>query len=88
MEATTRVPAVECPHCGETLDAATGLEDGATPDPGDMSICCACGTILMFGQDLLLLEPTRDQLKQVYAEQPGLEDMLTRMQRMARKLNQ
>lgn len=48
---TTRVLLSPCPYCGAPNDAATSLESG-TPNPGDVSICLFCTSILVFADDL------------------------------------
>lgn len=45
----TRLPVDQCPQCGSTLDAAgeiTGAADA--PQPGDYTLCLACGHPMMF----------------------------------------
>lgn len=39
-----------CPYCGYEFDAATSLSGNknATPAPGDITICIACASIMMF----------------------------------------
>ena len=77
---TTEMPGEPCPECGDKLDRATSPK-GETPEPGDVSICFNCGTILVFDDklvskrpddevELLLVMPlkTRSQLIQVQAE--------------------
>jgi hypothetical protein len=45
---TTRTQAIPCPSCGKALDAATSVFDDAVPRDGDVSICFACGHIMVF----------------------------------------
>ena len=38
-----------CPHCGHTLDAlsqAGGLVEPGVPEPGDLSVCIQCRSVL------------------------------------------
>jgi len=60
------IPASSCLNCGKLLDAATGvLEYGfdATPDPGDLTVCIACGHLMAFGDDLQLRDLTAEEMK-------------------------
>ena len=45
-----------CPSCGKILDAASPLEEGAKPSPGDITLCFYCSSILVFGEDFALRE--------------------------------
>lgn len=52
-----------CPTCGETLDAASGLTNAdATPKSGDFSLCAYCGTVLRFCDDLSIAEATKEDI--------------------------
>lgn len=42
-----------CPKCGKVLDAATSIEEGAIPSPGDITICMYCGELLRFDENLI-----------------------------------
>ena len=53
--AQTTHPENRCPKCGHRLDRATGLQDDlAQARPGDLSLCIACGEMLVFEEGLLL----------------------------------
>jgi hypothetical protein len=43
---TTPPPKSDCPLCGITLNAATGIKPDSRPKPGDLSVCMRCGTLL------------------------------------------
>lgn len=49
---STQLPADGCPNCGHSLDAATSLKGNHRPQPGDVSVCAYCGTILKFDDEL------------------------------------
>jgi hypothetical protein len=51
MHDAVRVPAAQCPHCGDLQDAASGLEV-PTPSPGDMSVCGKCGGVSTYQKDM------------------------------------
>jgi hypothetical protein len=45
-----------CPTCGHTLDAVSEMGSGdREPEPGDASMCIACGELLEFGEDMQLI---------------------------------
>jgi hypothetical protein len=51
---TTRHEPTACPRCGYRLDAASDLIGGATPKPGDFSVCLNCGELLRFNRKRIL----------------------------------
>lgn len=57
----TIVPRSACPECGHEMDRATGaFSERARPQPGDISVCINCGTVLIFavvGMQLRKAEP-------------------------------
>lgn len=58
-----RVRSFACLHCGKILDAASGVDDDdMPPKPGDVSICFYCGNIAVFGDNLLLRQPTDKEI--------------------------
>jgi hypothetical protein len=70
----TKIRKQECLICGLLLNAASSLND-CYPEPGDITICANCRTILAFGEamDLRLATPeeineVENQLKQVTME--------------------
>jgi hypothetical protein len=49
------VPMQRCPNCNEEMGAVTYLGPGdPMPEPGNLTICSQCGTLLEFGEDLAL----------------------------------
>lgn len=52
-----------CPNCNKLLDAATELSKEVKPNPGDISICIYCGTILVFAVDMALMVATMSDLE-------------------------
>lgn len=67
-----RVPASECPTCRNVMDAATGIgTPGAgpkRPEPGDITICLCCGTLLVYDLEMQLVFPPEDIRKQIEAD--------------------
>lgn len=47
---TTHVtPDMTCPMCGYVSDRASSVTaDNEPPEPGDVTVCCGCGAILLF----------------------------------------
>lgn len=45
-----------CPSCDKLLDGFTGIDNNATPEPDDITICCYCGSILKFTEKLTVVE--------------------------------
>lgn len=68
-EGTTRTPVTLCWHCDRMLDAASDLEGQAKPESGSVSLCLYCGAIAIFGDDLVLRRPSRDELDGLFDEQ-------------------
>lgn len=47
------VPMQRCPNCNEEMGAVTYLGPGdPMPEPGNLTICAECGTLLEFGEGL------------------------------------
>jgi hypothetical protein len=59
-----RVPQSKCtnPACGRPLNGA-GLLDQVQipPSPGDASMCLYCRHLMIFGDNMVLREPTREE---------------------------
>ncbi len=56
-------PSSPCPNCGKVLDKATSANlDGHKPRPGDVSVCWKCKAILVFNNDLILMNPAEEEL--------------------------
>jgi len=54
---THRLEPCKCPGCGVPLDATTDPSDqNATPEPGDVTLCFYCETLLEFDEQLELRE--------------------------------
>lgn len=67
-----------CPHCGKTLDGYASFE-GATPDPGDATLCAHCYEWLEFGEGLCLI-PIRSET----LDEPGVLIELQRATKFVR----
>lgn len=45
-----------CPSCGKECDSATGSNNDSVPNPGDITVCFYCASLLKFGSDMALEE--------------------------------
>jgi hypothetical protein len=61
----SRVPPSACLHCGKINDAALGVDHDASPSPGDVTVCFYCGHIMVFGDDLLMRNPTDAEIHDI-----------------------
>lgn len=56
----------KCPHCGTVNPMATevyGAREGQeAPEPGDVTLCIACGRWAIFDAKMRLHKPTREQM--------------------------
>ena len=50
---TVRMRPATCPYCRATITAASSAA-GATPTPGDVTVCLYCGRVLAFTDALAL----------------------------------
>ena len=72
-----------CPRCKRIQTAAADIYDkDAIPIPGDVSVCLYCQEVAVFGDDLILREPTEDEI----AEWPLAE--IARLQRLITSKNE
>lgn len=65
---TTRHDAYECPKCGTSNDAATGLTTNNGPQPGDLSLCAYCAWPSVFDVENGVLgqrSPTDDEWREI-----------------------
>lgn len=65
MSGALRLKPSLCISCGKTLDAASCLEDGSRPKPGDITVCFYCGQVMAFDNDLGLRHLTEPESKEV-----------------------
>ena len=68
-DGTPRTPVTICWHCDRPLDAASGFgpTKDMVPEQGAVSLCMYCGAVAIFGPDLILYPPSREELD-------GMED--------------
>ncbi len=62
---TTRLPESLCPYCGQRFDAATAADPNksdAVPEPGDITVCIGCASILVFNKNLTVSVPGRREI--------------------------
>ena len=68
-----------CPHCGQGLDADSGLS-GHIPSAGDLSVCVYCCGFMTFGESLELLPLGEADLEAL--EQAGHGDVVATLREM------
>lgn len=85
---TYRLQKAQCPWCEHRLDAAirTDGEEGS-PKPGDLTVCLACASLLMFDQGLIPQKVSEDERRKILLEQPDLVETLASAERAARSFN-
>ncbi|HEU0069618.1 MAG TPA: hypothetical protein VFQ26_10250 [Nitrospiraceae bacterium] len=61
---------VKCPYCGAQLVASQGIAHakGKTPKIGDAAICTDCGEASFVTEDMELVKPNENQLKELLAD--------------------
>lgn len=60
-----------CPTCMTTLDAVTGMTDpDAMPEPGDVTVCFYCTTVLEYAEDMTL------QIVDIKTLEPEVRDVI------------
>lgn len=52
MPKTTQNIVSPCPNCGAALNAAISLDEGPSPEPGDIGICVKCRDLHIFDDNL------------------------------------
>lgn len=52
---------VTCPHCGRIHEIHGAVTPGATPTPGDVSICWGCTRVAIYTDDGLRKPTTAEQ---------------------------
>jgi hypothetical protein len=46
------IPTCFCLKCGHTFDRSSNLTGKGKPDPGDLTLCIGCGSLLKFNADM------------------------------------
>lgn len=58
-----------CPHCGEVLSGSKCLDnEGQDPDPGVITVCVHCASVLKYTEDMDLVQVTDQELDQLEPE--------------------
>ena len=75
------MPESSCPNCGEIMNAAQAVDaEGNEPGAGDASICMSCGHLSIFTDELMLRNPTSEELEK-WAGDERLVDVMTALHR-------
>lgn len=59
----------KCLACGKDISAATGVGGARMPKPNDISLCLYCGHLMLFDHQLLLRNPTDDEMRAASQDQ-------------------
>ena len=59
-----------CPGCECVLDMAAQVDGTRQPRPNDVSVCCYCGALLVFGEDLVVNPLSEELLAKIRKEAP------------------
>jgi hypothetical protein len=66
MADSTSYPPTLCWHCQRMLDAASNMPgQGGEPHEGAISLCMYCGAVAIFGPEMSLYPPTKEELDQM-----------------------
>lgn len=72
------IPEQKCPVCSCRLNATTAYSDPeSTPDPGDVTVCIQCNTVLIFREGFKVEQPTNTEIVDMKAS--GTWDVLQKM---------
>lgn len=76
-DGTPRPPLTICWHCDQPLDAASNMpgQDHALT-PGSVSLCLYCGAVAIFGPELLLYPPSREELEEMEKDRDFIEQYM------------
>jgi hypothetical protein len=83
MEFTRRMPEYVC-TCGNTLDAATA-DVNKSPAHGDLSLCCYCGALNQFDENLKLQPVPDDKFDGIQMVSPSDREDLIKYREMIKK---
>ena len=79
---SVQMPVQSCPTCAHRFDSASAYNSPEThrPKRGDVSVCVACGTILVYSRKLVLERRTFDDLTALHISDPETVRDLSRLQ--------
>jgi hypothetical protein len=71
-----RLVGAGCPTCGGAADGATGLSThpNPQPEPGNLTICLACGAFNIYTGEMLLRRATDEELRSL-RDDPRLAEL-------------
>ena len=74
------VPMNRCPVCDTELNRASPVGYDMSPQPGDCTICIACGNLMAF-TEALTLRPLTDAEHKLIAQTAGYRELIETTQR-------
>lgn len=72
-----RLPESPCPGCGYVMDAATGINGGESPVPGNLTICIKCASVSKYDEELLLVPVTSEEMSEICDTDPEIWNIIT-----------
>ncbi len=76
-----------CPYCGEHMTHADEYRHtGRAPEPGDLSLCIACGRIGKFTGNMVVRRMTPEEMEADCMEDPELRQVLASLREGWRRL--
>lgn len=64
-----KVPDSKCTACGYAMNGAICVGEDAAPDPGDFTVCIECGHLMIFGDGLILRNPTDAEMIEIAGDE-------------------
>jgi len=61
--------ASNCIDCGKLLNGATAIDSDSAPDPGDVTVCIYCGSLMIFEDDLSLRRPQPEEIVEMAGDE-------------------
>lgn len=65
-----------CPQCNITLNIVMGVDKESEPIEDDIMVCNNCGSILIFGKNLIFNKITNKKLKEIKLQSPKEFEMI------------
>ena len=76
MVFSTQIKPNICPVCKAILDGVTSIKEETGPNANSFSVCCYCGVILRFSEDLTLLLATPEDILEIKKEPESYNQLL------------
>lgn len=90
MNEPTRIPLTPCPYCDYPMDAASSANPenwDAAPEPGCLTVCLSCTSILVFTTGLKLRKPYYGEIDHIFMTDKPVADKVRSVQRIIRGMD-